>query len=144
MTDHKDFTRVYKVVINLYEELCDHPEIAQHFIGVDIERLTKLQTQFVAKALGFNIDYTGRPLKRAHAPLKITPFEYQEVSKIFAKLFVKHGFSEEDSKKVQQLLVQLQPAIVTSKYNLIDLIMKPFYKFINYFENILRDRGAID
>lgn len=140
----KDYNRVFEVIVNLYEELCDHPEIAQHFIGVDIERLIKLQTQFVSKALGYDITYTGRPLYRAHHPMKITKFQYDEVSKIFVKLFIKHGFCEEDVLKIRNSLIHLENTIVSSRYNIIDQIVKPFYKIINYFENILRQRGAID
>lgn len=139
-----EYNRVYGVIVNLYEELCDHPEIAQHFIGVDIERLIKLQTQYVSRALGYNITYTGRPLYRAHHPMKITKFQYEEVSKIFAKLFVKHGFCDEDVQKIRNSLIQLEQVIVSSRYNIIDQIVKPFYKVINYFENILRLRGSLD
>lgn len=142
--DSQNYTRVFDVIFNLYEELCDHPEIAQHFIGVDIDRLIKLQTQFVSKILGYNIEYTGRPLYRAHIHLEITDFQYNEVSKIFSKLFVKHGFSNEDVEKIKHALIQVRPAIVTSKFSIVDQIVKPFYKIINYFENILRRRGAID
>ncbi|WP_034733023.1 group 1 truncated hemoglobin [Bacteriovorax sp. Seq25_V] len=138
------YNRVYSVIVNLYEELCDHPEIAVHFIGIDIDRLIKLQTQFVSRALGYDVEYTGRPLYRAHHPLKITDFQYEEVDKIFARLFLKHGFSEDDAKKIKECLIQVRPAIVSSKWSLIDQIVKPFYSVINYFENILRKRKAID
>ncbi len=138
------YDRVYLVIVDLYEELCDHPEIAYHFIGVDIERLIKLQTQFVSKALGYDIDYTGRPLYRAHHHLDITEFQYQEVDKIFANLFLKHGFSTQDSKKIKDCLIQVRPKIVTSKWSFIDQLVRPIYFVINYFENILKSRGAID
>ena len=59
---HGGYNIISKIVYELYQELCDHPEIAQHFVGVDLERLIKLQTQFVAKALGGPVTYTGRPM----------------------------------------------------------------------------------
>ena len=62
------YSTIYNAIEDLYEEMCDHPEIAQHFLGVDLERLIKLQTQFVSKALGGPVEYKGRPMGRAHAP----------------------------------------------------------------------------
>ena len=138
------YNTIYNIIFELYQELCDHPEIAIHFIGVDIDRLIRLQTQFVSRALGANIEYKGRPLGRAHHHLDITNFQYNEVQRIFANLFVKHGFSEEDANTVRELLKEEQAKIVTAKWSLIDMIVKPFYMFINYFENVLRKRGALE
>ncbi len=138
------YDTIYSAIINLYEEMCDHPEIGQHFIGVDIERLTQLQTQFVSRALGADIEYKGRSMERAHAPLHITDFQYDEISKCFSKIFVKHGFEPEDMKVIENLLFSLRKPIVTSKFNLLDFLFKPLYRFINYFEDILRSRGALD
>jgi hemoglobin len=138
------YNTIYNIIFELYQELCDHPEIAIHFLGVDIDRLIKLQTQFVSRALGADIEYKGRPLGRSHHHLDITNFQYNEVQKIFAKLFVKHGFSEEDANTVRELLKAEQKKIVTAKWSLIDMIVKPFYIFINYFEDILRKRGALE
>ncbi|OIQ18234.1 MAG: hypothetical protein BM556_08195 [Bacteriovorax sp. MedPE-SWde] len=138
------YDTIYEIIFDLYKELCDHPEIAQHFIGVDIDRLIILQTQFVSRALGGNIEYKGRPMYRAHHPMAITNFQYKEVQIIFSKLFKKHGFSDEDVQAVKDLLKAERSKVVSSNWNLIDSIMKPFYFVINYFEGILRERGALD
>jgi hemoglobin len=138
------YNTIYNIIFELYQELCDHPEIAIHFLGVDIDRLIRLQTQFVSKALGAEIEYKGRPLRRAHHDLDITGFQYKEVEKIFTALFKKHGFSEEDVEAVKGLLKAERGKIVTAKWSLIDMIVKPFYFVVNYFENILRQRGALE
>lgn len=141
---HGGYNTIYKIVFELYQELCDHPEIAQHFIGIDLERLIKLQTQYVSSALGGEIEYKGRPLYRAHHHMLITPFQYKEVLKTFLGIFKKHGFSDEELKVIKELLENEQAKIVTGKWSLIDSIVKPFYFVINYFEGILRRRGALD
>ncbi|EQC51432.1 group 1 truncated hemoglobin [Bacteriovorax sp. DB6_IX] len=111
------YNTIYNIIYELYLELCDHPEIAIHFVGVDLDRLIKLQTQFVSRALGAEIEYMGRPLKRAHHFLDITNFQYNEVQKIFTKLFIKNGFSEEDVKVVKELLIAEREKIVTAKWS---------------------------
>ena len=138
------YNTIYKIIVDLYKELCDHPEIAQHFIGVDLDRLIKLQTQFVSRALGASIDYKGRPLRRAHHFLNITEFQYCEVGKIFISIFMKYGFNDEDARAVIELLKQEQANIVTARWSLIDSIVKPFYFVVNYFEEVLKRRNALD
>ena len=138
------YDTIYNAIFDLYEQMCDHPEIAQHFIGVNLERLITLQTQFVSKALGGPVEYKGRPIGRAHAPLHITDFQYDEISKCFTRIFTKHGFENEDLLVIKNLLFDLRKEIVTSKTNILDIIFKPIYKFISYFEDIIRKRGSLD
>ncbi len=138
------YDTISTIVYELYQELCDHPEIAQHFIGIDLERLIKLQTQFVSIALGAKIEYTGRPMHRAHHHLHITPYQYEIVKERFLSIFKKHGFEQQDLKVIEELLTKLSSVIVSSHFNILDLLTKPIYKFIHFFENTLRSRGAID
>ncbi len=141
---HGGYNTISKIVYELYQELCDHPEIAQHFAGVDLERLIKLQTQFVAKALGGPVTYTGRPMYRAHHPLHITDYQYDIVEERFLSIFERHGFDKSDLKKVEELLKGMRKVVVSSKFSILDAIFKPFYSFLHYFESTLRKRGAID
>lgn len=138
------FDEIYKIVFELYKELCDHPEIAQHFLGVDLDRLIRLQTQFVTKSLGGEVIYTGRPLKRAHINLGITSFQYSIVKKRFLDIFERKGFSKEELLTIEKLLNDTEKIIVTSKFSLLDFLLRPFYSLINYLEDILRKRGALD
>lgn len=142
-TRHGGYQTIYTIIYELYQELCDHPEIAQHFIGVNIDRLIKLQTQFISKSLGANIDYNGRALYRAHHHMHITSFQYEQVSHTFIKLFKKHGFHGPDLEAVIELLKAEQGKIITSNNSLIDSLVKPFYFVIDYFEDILRKRGSL-
>jgi hemoglobin len=141
---HRDFDFIYAIVVELYKDLCDHPEIAQHFIGIDLDRLIRLQTQFITKSIGGEVLYTGRPLKRAHVNLSITKFQYAIVKQRFLDIFKEKGFIPIELKFIEKLLNETEKVVVTSKFNFLDFILRPFYSLINYLEDILRKRGALE
>jgi hemoglobin len=54
-------------------------ELTGYFTATDIARLKAHQRSFIAAALGGSEIYQGRPMKEAHAPLKIPPAHFDKV-----------------------------------------------------------------
>lgn len=130
----------YKCVIELYKELIDHPEISYHFIGVDIEKLSKLQTQMLSILLGAEIDYTGRPLKVSHSDLSITHYQFNIVIRFFRYIFENNNFDKKDIKEIIKRLESQRNNIVTKKTAIIDKIMSPFYHLVDYCLKVIGRR----
>jgi hemoglobin len=119
----------HKCIYGLYLDMFDHPEISYHFVGVDIELLSKLQTQFLVRAIGGPETYDGRPLKQVHFPKNISEYEFKEIAKAFEGVFLKHGVSREDTTFIMNFVASFKNEIVTTKINSVDRFMIPIYQF---------------
>lgn len=115
----------------LYLDMFDHPEISYHFIGVDITRLSRLQTQYLIRAIGGPDMYEGKPVVDVHKHMEITPFQFQEIARSFQQVFLNKGVSIEDTKIIMKFVSGHEKQIVTARTNFMDRIMRPIYKFIH-------------
>lgn len=123
------FDFFHRCIYGLYLDMFDHPEIAYHFVGVDLERLSKLQTQFLVRAIGGPDQYQGGPIKEVHLKMKITPFEFNQIAIAFRGVFEKAGVVKEDVDTIMTFIASHQSEIVTAKSNRIDRFMRPIYRF---------------
>jgi hemoglobin len=108
----------------------DHPEISYHFIGVDIEKLSKYQTYYLIKHIGGPDLYRGASVELVHKDMGITLFQFQEIAEAFKNVFLAKGVSREDVEIIMNFIASHQGQIVTRKSSAIDQIMIPFYRFI--------------
>lgn len=60
--------RLRAVLRTFYDAVFDDVMIGFFFRGKDKARLVKKEWELVAKALGADVEYTGRPIDQAHAP----------------------------------------------------------------------------
>lgn len=120
----------YNVLYQLYCELVDHPEIAQHFIGVDIERLSQLQTQYLCRIFGSPHPYQGRDLKMVHSTMGITPFQFKVVVDHIEKILKKNNVERADINQVVRKFKAHRAVVVTKKSSWIDQILIPWYRFL--------------
>ena len=119
----------HATVYALYLDMFDHPEISYHFIGVDIHKLSRLQTQFLIRAIGGPDQYEGLPIADVHRNLDITPFQFQEIAKSFRQVFLDKGVDKKDVKEIMQFISGHEKDIVTTKASFMDRIMRPIYRF---------------
>jgi hemoglobin len=120
----------YQIIFQLYVELVDHPEISFHFFGVDLERLSRLQTEFLCQAIGGPQVYQGRPIEPVHRSLGISAFQFSTVAKRFGQIFRDNGLTKDEVKIIMDFVASHRPQIVTRKMTILDWIMKPFYEMV--------------
>ena len=120
----------YEVLYQLYCELIDHPEIAHHFIGVDIERLSQLQTQYLCMVFGSPKPFLGRNLKTVHKHLGITPFQFKVVVDRIEKILKNKGVERADINQVVKVFKAHRGVIVTQKRSWIDQLLIPWYRLL--------------
>ncbi|MFT6632670.1 MAG: hemoglobin [Bacteriovoracaceae bacterium] len=133
------FEAYHKIIYKLYLDLFDHPEVAYHFIGVNIETLSKHQAQFLCRALGGNVKYEGRSMKDVHLGMNISEFQFKEVAQSFSEIFLRSGFEENDVAFIMRFIGRYEKVIVSCKFSMIDRIMIPIYHIfdrVKYFMNI--------
>lgn len=126
----------HKCIYDLYIDMFDHPEISYHFLGVDIERLSKRQTQFLVRAIGGPKLYEGRPIKMVHHNMEISLFQFQEIAKSFHDVFIKNGVSPEDAKTIMEFVASFQKDVVEVRLSKIDRFMIPIYAFLKKYFRI--------
>lgn len=130
-------------IYGLYLDMFDHPEISYHFIGVDIARLSRLQTQYLIRAIGGPDLYEGKPLIEVHKNMAITPFQFQEIAKSFQQVFLNKGVSMEDTTFIMKFVAGHEKEIVTAKSSFMDRLMRPVYKFLHkYFGKFLSKHNS--
>ncbi len=128
----------HKCIYGLYLEMFDHPEISYHFLGVNIETLSKNQTQFLVRAIGGPSLYEGRPIKEVHVHKDISLFQFKEIARAFEQVFLKNGVSKEDVRVIMTFVASFEKQVVTKKITLIDRIMIPCYRLLRYLKNLFK------
>lgn len=131
----------HKIIYELYLELFDHIEISYHFIGVDIERLSNLQAQYLCEAIGSPPMYKGRDIQHVHKFLKVTEYEFETVAKRFTEIFKNNGLEDDEVEFIMNFIKSKQPAIVTAKNTPMDRIARYIYKRIKKLKAFFKKLG---
>jgi hemoglobin len=129
-----------RIIFELYIELVDRPEISHHFIGVDIDKLSTLQTQFLCQAIGGPQKYSGKSLANVHRFLGISEFQFSIVADRFAQIFRDNGLNSEEVKTIMDFVLSHRQEIVTQKMARIDRVMRSVYGVVNYICRLFRGK----
>jgi hemoglobin len=107
------FMVVRKIVSAFYDSVLDSPLVQHHFAEVSMPRLIDHQTQFISQLLGGPIRISDETLQHAHARLRITPEEFEEVVRILRNTLEAAGLDSEDIAFVMREVRRREPLIVT-------------------------------
>jgi len=76
-------------------------------------RLIDHQTQFISQLLGGPVRISDETLQHAHARLRITPEEFEEIGRILRNTLEESGLGSEDVAFVMREVRRREPLIVT-------------------------------
>jgi hemoglobin len=96
-----------------YESVLDSPLVQHHFAEVSMPRLIDHQTQFISQLLGGPVRISDETLQHAHARLRITPEEFEEIIRLLRKTLEEAGLASEDIEFVTREVRRREPLIVT-------------------------------
>jgi hemoglobin len=122
------FEFFHKIIFELYLELFDHIEISYHFLGVNLEQLSRRQTEFLCEAIGGPKMYKGGDIVIAHKYLSVTNYEFETVAKRFAEIFRDNGLEDSEVEFIMNFIKSKRSLIVTANNTLIDRAMRFIYK----------------
>lgn len=94
------FSKVSRMVLDLYNRLLDDDDIGPFFDDVDMARIVDHQTKFISSLLGGPASYSDDQLSRMHQHLEINARHFDILSKILAETLADHGMSPEDVEAV--------------------------------------------
>ena len=104
--------KISEVIRIFYDRAFEDPMIQHFFLQSDKARLVQEQTDFVTALLGGPRSYNGKPLLKAHEPLKIRKPHFGRRQVIMAEVLASAGVADEFAKKWLALEQALQPLIL--------------------------------
>ena len=102
---------VANIVREMYQRVLVDPDLAPFFENVEIERLRRMQYQFVASALDGPVNYTGAELGAIHANRGITANHFAKFCGHFADAIMANGGSQQDVTEVLARLAMYKDKI---------------------------------
>ena len=99
-------------VDDFYRRVLADDELAGYFTGADVDRVKAHQRMFIAAAIGGPAAYRGRPMRDAHAGLRIRDADFDRVVGHLAATLTALGVGGPTIEAIAELLVPLREQIV--------------------------------
>jgi hemoglobin len=103
---------VTEAVDRFYRRVLDDADLAEAFVGVDVDRLKAHQVDLFTKVLGGPDTYGGRSLAVAHQGLGITDAQYDKVGEHLIAVLVDLGAGDRAVSAVGSTLTAIRPDII--------------------------------
>jgi len=84
------------LVHRLYGLVLEDAELKPFFINADLDKLKRMQIEFLSAALGGPVQYSGRPILRAHHHLNISLANYQRFAQLLFTALASYELSEQE------------------------------------------------
>jgi hemoglobin len=88
------------VILDFYDRVLDNDCVGPFFDDVDMPKLVDHQTKFFASVLGGPARFSDARLAAAHAHLRISHTQFDEVLVLLRQTLVEAGFSPQDLRTV--------------------------------------------
>jgi hemoglobin len=102
------------IVDEMYAAVLRDEELAPFFANTDMERLRKMQFEFMASAFGGPVHYSGAELQGIHSGRGITPHHFAKFVGHLADAMEAHGASKEHVDKMLGTMAMYRDRIVGS------------------------------
>lgn len=93
-----------RIVDEMYVRVLADPDLSAFFEGVQIDKLSRMQTEFIASITSGDIEYTGADLTRVHAGRGITRQHFTQFISHLTEALREHGVSPQN---IDQILGRL-------------------------------------
>ncbi len=103
---------VAAAVDDFYRRVLADPELVGYFAGVDVDRVKAHQRRFIAAAVGGPGGYRGRPMREAHAGLRIRDADFDRVVDHLAATLSTLGVSGPTIAMIAEVLLPLRAQVV--------------------------------
>ena len=103
---------VEQIVRVMYDRVLRDEELAPFFENADLERLRRMQFQFVAAALGGPVVYAGPELRKAHGKVGVTNQAFAKFCGHLADAMEEQGIGHNDVNAVMARLSMYKDPIV--------------------------------
>ena len=108
------FATINSIVIKFYDNLQANDDVSHFFENISLDRLIDHQTKFLCQVLGGPADYSGRELKEAHLPLKITEKDFGVVATVLQETLEDSGVEADDLATIMGVVGSTKDQIVSA------------------------------
>ena len=102
------------VVDRFYDRILADEELRPHFEDVPMAELREHQKQFLAAVTGGPVEWDGQNVEEAHAPLDITPEDFERVADHLQATLAEFDVPEAEATEVMETISLLEPKIVSA------------------------------
>lgn len=103
---------VAQLVREMYDLVLQDDELSPFFANVDMQRLQRMQFEFIASALGGPVSYSGAELQGIHAHRGITPHHFAKFVGHLATAMENRGVDQADIDKMLGQMAMYRDRIV--------------------------------
>ena len=105
---------VAEIVREMYDLVLQDAELSPFFANVDMERLQRMQFEFIASALGGPVSYSGAELQAIHANRGIAPHHFATFVGHLATAMERRGVDQGDIDNMLGQMAMYRDRIVGS------------------------------
>lgn len=106
---------IIPIVEAFYRRVLANDHLQPYFRGVNLQKLSDHQVNFIAVAMGApSAIYTGRSLREAHAHLQVTDVAFALVAKALEDSLREGGVEEEDVTTMVSAIVGLKREVLSA------------------------------
>ena len=106
------FARVRLMVSDLYDRILESERLGPYFQGIDVRHLIDHQTKFVSSLMGGPASFTNEQLTRAHARLRISPEEFDEMAGHFREVLEDFQVPDAEVERLHAHVLSLREHVV--------------------------------
>jgi hemoglobin len=103
------------VIVDFYQRVFADVMIGFLFVGKDPQRLIDKEWEFTAHFLGADVEYTGRPMRQAHAASPIFGGHFERRLQILRQTLAAHGVDDEVARAWIEHQQLLRPQITVDR-----------------------------
>ncbi|MCO4761981.1 MAG: group 1 truncated hemoglobin [Myxococcales bacterium] len=116
MSTPSDFERVgearlRQIIDEFVAEMVGDTMIGYFFATTDTAKLAQHEYQFTARALGAQLAYEGKPIRRAHAGHRIMGGQFARRAWILRQTFERHGVDADIVGRLMAHIEKLRPLV---------------------------------
>ncbi|MDF2235464.1 group 1 truncated hemoglobin [Albimonas sp. CAU 1670] len=109
------FAAISRIVLDFYDRMLDHDDLARFFESVDLDRVIEHQTKLFAHLTGGPADYSLERLALAHARLGIGDDDFDEMRVLLEDALIVNGIEAEDRAQILAAVDAQRPVVVTRR-----------------------------
>jgi len=94
------FSKISRIVLDLYDRLLEDDEVGPFFDEVDMARIVDHQTKFLSSLLGGPASYSDDQISKMHRHLTINARHFDTLAEILAETLADHGVEPGDVEAV--------------------------------------------
>ena len=106
------FSKVSRMVLDLYNRLLDDDDLGPFFDNVDMSRIVDHQTKFISSLLGGPASYTDDQISKMHRHLTINAGHFDKLTETLAETLKDHGMEPDDVAAVVKALEDRRKLVV--------------------------------